>query len=137
MPRNDATMRIVLALSIFLSGAAAHAEPMTAEEFEQYTTGKTLFFGENGQAYGAEQYLKNRRVFWSFLDGECKEGRWYPEDENICFVYEDGDGPQCWTFTRSPSGLIAQYQGDPAEQELYEAQDLNEEMLCLGPEIGV
>ena len=110
---------------------------MTAAEFEAYTTGKTLFFGRSGQAYGAEEYLENRRVRWSFLDGRCKDGRWYEDAGDICFVYDDDPEPQCWEFERAPSGLIARFQGLSSSPDVYEAQDLDEEMLCLGPEIGV
>lgn len=115
------------------------AEPvMSPQAFEAYTTGKTLFYGRRGQSYGAERYLPNRRVIWSFLDGECKDGSWFPEGDNICFVYDDNPtNPQCWTFTQGPSGLIAQFQSGAAGEPLYEAQDLNEEMVCMGPDTGV
>lgn len=111
--------------------------PMTAQEFDDYTRGKTLFYGENGVAYGAEEYLDNRRVIWSFLDGECKEGEWYEQADQICFVYEDNPDPQCWTFHKEGGRLIARFQNTPGTTELYEAGDLNEEMVCLGPRIGV
>lgn len=111
---------------------------MSAEAFDAYTRGKTLFYGSLGQTYGVERYLDNRRVIWSFLDGECKHGSWYEEDGQICFVYEDRpNDPQCWTFRETPSGLIAQFENDPGSTELYEAQDIGEEMLCYGPDVGV
>ena len=110
---------------------------LSAEEFDAYTAGKTLYFGQSGAPYGAEVYLDGRRVRWSFLDGDCKDGTWYPENEMICFVYEDNPDPQCWTFQLGPSGLIARFENNPSATELYEAQDIGEEMLCLGPKIGV
>ncbi|THH37386.1 hypothetical protein E4Z66_10785 [Aliishimia ponticola] len=113
------------------------AEPMSPAQFEAYVTGKTLFYGQQGRAYGAEIYLENRQVRWSFLDGECKDGHWYPVDEKICFVYEDRLDPQCWTFFLQSGGLSAKFEGNPDAPELYEAQDLGEEMLCLGPKVGV
>ena len=87
--------------------------------------------------YGVERYLSNRRVIWSFLDGDCKEGVWYEQGDQICFVYEDRSNPQCWVFSRSGGGLIAQFEGDPDSTELYEAEDINEEMICYGPDVGV
>ncbi|WP_300059291.1 hypothetical protein [uncultured Roseobacter sp.] len=111
--------------------------PMSAQEFDEYTRGKTLFYGENGVAYGAEEYLDNRRVIWSFLDGECKSGTWYEQADQICFVYEDNPDPQCWTFHKEEGRLIARFQNAPGATELYEAGDLNEEMICLGPDVGV
>ena len=79
----------------------------------------------------------HRRVQWSFLDGQCKEGFWYEENELICFIYEDNPDPQCWSFTRGPRGLIARFEDRADATELYEAEDIGEEMLCLGPEVGV
>ncbi len=133
------SLRLCLALILSLASALpALARDMTAEEFESYTTGKTLFFGRSGAPYGAERYLPNRRVIWSFLDGECKHGTWYAEGNDICFIYEDApDSPQCWRFQRGPRGLVALFQDNTPGQPLYEAQDLGEEMICLGPEVGV
>lgn len=131
-------MRHVAPLLTFLCLCApALADPMSAADFEAYVTGKTLYYGQSGQAYGAEIYHENRRVTWSFLDGECKEGLWYDEGDNICFVYEDRPDAQCWTFERGAGGLIARFENDPSSETLYEAQDLDEELICLGPKIGV
>ena len=127
----------ILLLTALLIAPVAQAETMSAAEFDAYTKGKTLFFGRGGVTYGAETYLDNRRVRWSFLDGVCKEGRWYEEAGEICFVYEDRSDPQCWSFEKGPTGLIAQFENNPESVDLYEAQDSDDEMICLGPEIGV
>lgn len=126
----------ILAASIALIPPAALAA-MGADEFDAFTRGKTFIYTESGQAYGAEEYLENRRVRWSFLDGQCKEGEWYPSGEQICFVYDDDPGPQCWTFRRQGAGLSAVFAGDPEGDALYGAHDAGEPMMCLGPEIGV
>lgn len=110
---------------------------MSGAEFEAYATGKTLYYGALGQAYGGEEYLENRQVRWSFLDGKCKDGYWYEAGELICFVYEDNSTPQCWSFTRSASGLIARFENNPEYDELYEVEQADEPLLCLGPEVGV
>ena len=131
-------MRILTVLLPFaIMATTVSAEPMTAAEFEAYVTGKTLFYGRSGAPYGAEIYHENRRVTWSFLDGECKEGYWYNEGSTICFVYEDRLDPQCWTFEKGPGGLSAQFENNPDSTALYEAQDIGEEMVCLGPKVGV
>ncbi|MEM6760986.1 MAG: hypothetical protein AAF601_16045 [Pseudomonadota bacterium] len=131
-------MRYALILCLLSLAPPALADSMSAAEFEAYVTGKTLFYGRNGRAYGAEIYREDRRVTWSFLDGECKDGYWYEAgDNNICFVYEDRPDPQCWSFERGPSGLIAKFENDPASTELYEANNSGEEMVCTGPKIGV
>jgi len=119
------------------SPAIAAQSPMTASEFEAYTTGKTLYFYSQGQAYGVEEYREDRQVTWSFLDGRCKEGVWYPQGDQICFVYEDNTSPQCWTFYREGGGLRALFEGRESGTELYEAGEADEPMLCLGPDVGV
>ncbi|WP_367117638.1 hypothetical protein [uncultured Roseovarius sp.] len=111
---------------------------MTAEEFEAYTTGKTFYYGNGGAPYGAEEYLSGRYVRWSFLDGDCKEGRWFTDEGGlICFTYEDRPEPQCWSFLQGPNGLIARYENDPQATELYEVRQSDEPLECPGPKVGV
>ena len=127
---------IVLAL---FSSAAAAQDAMTAAEFEAYVSGKTLFYEADGRRYGVEEYLSDRRVRWAFLDGSgrCKDGYWYEVAGQICFVYEDNPGPQCWSFYESGRGLSAKFESEPDGRLLYEIENTNEEMLCLGPDVGV
>lgn len=110
---------------------------MTGAEFDVYTRGHTFYYGTNGEPYGGEEYLENRRVRWSFLDGNCQDGHWYEEDGMICFIYENRPEPQCWSFERSAGGLVARFGGPRAMAELYEVEKSDEPLLCLGPEIGV
>lgn len=125
-----------LVVALPLTPAAAETR-MSAGEFEAYVTGKTLYFSIGGVPYGVEEYHPGREVRWSFLGDDCKRGRWYPSEEQICFVYEDGTGPQCWTFFRDADGLRARFAGDPPNTDLYEAHTSDEPMQCVGPEIGV
>ena len=127
----------LLLLYIALVSPLAAQEPMSAEAFETYSQGKTLYFGYDGTAYGAEEYLENRRVRWSFMDGRCKDGKWYQDGELICFVYEDDINPQCWSFYRGSNGLIARFENDPDDTTLFEVERSDTPMICLGPEIGV
>ncbi|MGJ8625606.1 MAG: hypothetical protein ACSHXB_01490 [Sulfitobacter sp.] len=128
---------IAIALCALCALPAAAQDTMSAAEFDAYTRGKTLFYGRGGHAYGAEIYHENRRVQWSFLDGDCREGEWYEADGLICFVYENNPNPQCWSFVEGSRGLIARFENEPNTTELYEAQDQGQEMLCLGPKVGV
>ncbi|WP_170348303.1 MULTISPECIES: hypothetical protein [Ruegeria] len=130
-------LRYLVILLLLPAYSATAQSALSGADFDDYTRGKTLFYGFQGQVYGVERYLPNRRVIWSFLDGDCKHGVWYEKDAQICFIYEDRLDPQCWVFTRSGGGLIAQFEGDPEETELYEAEDVDEEMICYGPDVGV
>ncbi|MGI3170688.1 hypothetical protein ACRARG_16175 [Pseudooceanicola sp. C21-150M6] len=125
---------------LFCSGLPALArDAMTAEEFDSYSRGKTFYYGAMGQPYGVEEYFDGRRVRWSFLDGKCADGTWYESNGMICFEYEtDPDpGPQCWKFYHETGGLVAEFEGDPNQTVLYQVQDADEPMMCLGPEVGV
>lgn len=129
-------LRYIFALCLLATPALADPA-MSGAEFEAYATGKTLHYGYSGQPYGGEEYLEGRRVRWSFLDGKCKDGIWYEDAGNICFVYEDEPEPQCWSFEQRASGLVAKFQNNPDYEELYEVEHKNEPLLCLGPEVGV
>lgn len=135
-------MRLVsFLLALLLPTLGAQADtPITAEAFDAYTRGKTITYGFNGTAQGGEQYLEGRRVYWSLLDGRCKEGRWYEDTETpgqICFVYEDSTTPSCWQISLTPDGIKARLAHDPDGAPLMEIEQSNEPLLCLGPEVGV
>lgn len=127
----------VASLWLLFATAVSADTPMTAAEFEDYVLGRTLYFAADGEAYGVEEYLPGRRVRWSFLDGQCKDGLWYESAGLICFVYEDDGAPQCWSFFRSGTGISARFMNDPEQTELYEVENSDEPMLCLGPDVGV
>ncbi len=111
---------------------------MSAEEFEGYVTGQTLTFGFQGMAYGIEEFRPGRRVTWAFMGEECREGRWFDRDEQICFVYEDAPAVEhCWVFWRGEGGLNARFMGEGNGTELYEVQRSTRPLICPGPEVGV
>ena len=121
-------------LVVALPGWAA--EPaLSPEAFESHTTGKTLSYASPSGPFGAEHY-PDRRVRWSYLDGECLEGRWYPEGQQICFVYDGLSSPQCWSFYLRNGRLMAMFENDPASTTLYETAEMSEPLMCLGPKIG-
>ena len=119
--------------------APAEATPMSAEAFDSYTLGRTLSYVFQGTPYGIEQYLPNRRVRWTFIGRECQDGSWYEEAGNICFVYDNApDDAQCWRFFTEGDGLRAVFQGpDGPSTELYEAQQSEAPLVCMGPGVGV
>ncbi|KMK67975.1 hypothetical protein [Puniceibacterium sp. IMCC21224] len=132
-------MRFALTVlaTLALTSPATAQSVMSGSQFEAYVTGKTLYFGQNGASYGVEEYLPDRRVRWSFLDGQCKDGIWYEEADQICFVYDDNPAPQCWSFYREGTGLRAVFRNDQTATTLYEARQDDDPMLCYGPEVGV
>ncbi len=126
------------ALLTLLASPVTAQDAMTAAEFDAYTRGKTLTFGNAGQdAYGVEQYQDNQRVVWSFLDGECSNGVWYESKGSICFRYDFDPEPKCWQFFAEPDGLRAVFMNRPDSSVLYEAQDSQEPLICPGPNLGV
>lgn len=127
----------LVALSLPLAAVEPEPEPMTAAEFEAYSTGKTLYFATDGRVYGAEQYLSGRRVIWTFLDGACTEGFWYEARGMLCFEYRhDPDDPQCQRFYRTPAGVTVRFENDPAGTEYVELYQSREPLPCTGPEVG-
>ena len=130
---------VVLAAALGLAGpvlALEGAEPLSAEAFEAHSAGQTLTFGIDGIPYGIEQYLPGRRVIWAFIGEECREGRWFPVEDNICFEYDDEPGRwHCWTFFLGNEGLVARSEGFGA-RDLVEVQRSEEPMYCPGPDVG-
>lgn len=129
-------MRFLIALLLLATPSVA--EPMTGAEFEAYATGRTLDFAMNGEVYGTEQYLPNRRVRWAFRDGECLNGFWYEKrPREICFVYEGNIGEQCWHYSATETGMIAEFLGASDSPDVYVAGDNPDGLYCRGPDLGV
>jgi hypothetical protein len=131
-----------LSLAALLAAAAPavaleSGRPMTGAEFEAYTEGQTLTFGVDGVPYGIEQYLPGRRVLWSFIGEECREGTWFEAAPQICFVYDDEPARlHCWTFYDTGNGLRARFGDDPDGTELIEVLRSPAPMMCRGPMLG-
>ncbi|MFD1912234.1 hypothetical protein [Halodurantibacterium flavum] len=132
-------MRLVLAACLVAMPAALQAQaPMTGDEFDAYTQGRTLTFSSGGVPYGIEQYLPNREVIWAFVGQECRRGKWFDNGGQICFTYEKDGALQCWIFRETEEGLSAQFQdGTGAGTELVEVEQSSEPLSCPGPDVGV
>ena len=131
--------KLLAGLSFAVLALPATAQTlMSAPEFEAYVTGRTLTFGFDGTAYGIEEFRPGRRTTWAFMGEECREGRWFDRDEQICFIYDDEPAVEhCWVFWRGESGLNARFMGDEDGTELYEVQRSTRPLICPGPEVGV
>ena len=126
---------------VFLFAAfatAAQAEtPVTATEFESHVTGYTVTYQQFESAFGIEEYLPDRKVRWSVALNDCQYGSWYPEDDDICFVYEYDPNPACWTFWLRDGALVALSTSDAPGAELYEVERGQTPLPCPGPDVGV
>lgn len=132
-------MRLMFLVLLATTAASASAlAQMSGAEFDALTRGQTFYYGLSGDApYGAEEYLDDRRVRWSFLDGDCLDGSWYEDAGRICFVYDTRPEPQCWRFEHGSQGLVARFDGETTISDLYELRRSSEPLWCLGPKIGV
>jgi hypothetical protein len=108
---------------------------LSAAEFDAYSTGKTLFYAQEGAIWGAEHYMPNHQVMWAFAGNACEYGQWYEDQGAICFVYEGNPDPNCWYFYRGARGLIAEFLGGTGH--LSEVGQSNEPLDCAGPQVGV
>lgn len=131
-------MRLTLAALLLALATPGLAEtPMTAVEFESHVTGKTLTYQQFDSLFGIEEYLPDRKVRWSTAPNECQYGSWYPQGENICFVYEYDPTPACWTFWLRNGALVALSTDGVAGEELHEVQASDQGLPCPGPDVGV
>jgi hypothetical protein len=131
-------MRFCLLSVILLLAAPSLAEtPISAGEFEAHVTGKTVTYQQFDNLFGIEEYLDNRKVRWSTAPNECLYGSWYPQGEDICFVYEYDPTPACWTFWMKDGALVALSTTGLPGEELHEIHSSNQGLPCPGPEVGV
>ena len=131
-------MRLVLALllALLLASPASAQSLMTAEEFEAWSTGKTLDYAIDGIYWGSEQHLPGRLTRDADANGPCIEGRWFPKDDAICFVYDGVAGEHCWQFWRDGTEVWAEIH-DGAGALLAQVTLADEPLACQGPEVGV
>ena len=134
-----AAVSLCLAALAALVAGMARAEPtaLTGEAFDKAVTGRTFHYRAGLSSFGAEQYLPGRRVIWAFTGDDCEKGVWYPEGDDICFLYDGQDGPVCWSFLQTDTGLVARALGNPDLPVLIGRQTMPGALACLGPDVGV
>lgn len=95
-------------LLILMSASALAAEtPMTVQEFETWSTGKTLTYSANGEVWGSETHLAGRATLDDGDGDICRRGQWQPQGDAICFTYEADPGRYCWRFFRDGDTVVA------------------------------
>lgn len=89
--------------------AGAEDQPITPQEFQDYSEGWTLYFERDGRLFGSETFEPGGKTRWRYSDGSCVDGHWRPHGAQICFRYdsEQEDEILCWRMLRDGEGLIA------------------------------
>ena len=132
-------MKQLVALIIMFAGAAP-AQTLNGKEFDSLSLGSTMHFTAYGAFYGSEQFFLGQRTVWRADDGRCVNGKWTYEAPAICFVYDDGSGPYCWTIEGNAEQLTVtstrNEEGEPPLVLSLSGQDKSE-ILCTGPLFGV
>ncbi|MEM8554653.1 MAG: hypothetical protein AAGF71_07465 [Pseudomonadota bacterium] len=128
-----------LGLSLICIASAGHAAEdalLTGDRFGAYVSGSTVTFAHNDQVYGMEQYMPGNHVIWRRLGGDCQEGTWFAQGDEICFDYGEGVPLQCWQFYQTATGLRARSMNDASGMWLYEVMRTDEPMQCPAPYLG-
>lgn len=124
------------ALWVFALATAAGAEtPMTAAEFEAWSTGRTLDYQVDGALWGSETHMANRATLDADVGGACRSGHWYPQGDAICFVYDLSPGPYCWRFLRDGDQVRAEFVGEAFADRI--TVTLSDAPIRCAPEVGV
>ena len=125
---------------ILLFALPAHAETrLSPETFERLSEGRTLYFTQRGELFGAEEYHENRQVVWRFVGGQCVRGFWWAEEgDRICFNYRGSDLVQCWGFFEDEAGFFARSEtAEDSSGDLRVAEATDQPLPCEGPDAGV
>ena len=132
-------MKLLIAALLMLATAPS-AEILTGKQFDALTRDTTMHFSADGQYFGSEQFFSGRRTVWRAEDGRCVNGKWDYQAPAICFIYDDGSGPFCWTVEKqgrevTVTSTNAVEDSPPLALELT-SQD-TQPILCTGPLFGV
>lgn len=129
-------MAIALAAAVLCTAPALAETPMTAEEFDAFSLGKTLDYSIDGQLYGSEMHLPGHRTRDADVGKACHDGTWFAEGDQICFMYGADPKHYCWRFWRQGDGLLAQPSGSP-DATPSDVTIATTSLTCPGPEVGV
>jgi len=133
-------MKYIALVAVLAANMASGQQVLTGKEFDDLSRGTTMYFTENGRFFGAEQFLSGRRTVWRAADGTCVNGTWTETNGDICFFYDNGDGPHCWTIADTGEGLTVtstkNTAGYPPLTLELSGQDTTP-ILCTGPLFGV
>ncbi len=131
MNANPLKLFVWALLSFALNSTANAQSLLSGDDFDAYTAGKTFLFGRKDQGgYGAEQYLTDRKILWSNLDGTCDTGSWFDNNGQTCFFYEHSPYFQCWNFYLKDGELTAEFLGVTSGSPFYTVTETTEDLTC-------
>jgi hypothetical protein len=128
-------MHLGIPVLILFACPALAETPMTAAEFEAWSTGKTLTYSISGSLWGSEAHQAGRSTMNETDDGTCEPGRWFPRGDDICFAYQTAPGPYCWRFLRDGDQVLA-HDADDDTSPLFSVTVSDAPLSCL-PAVGV
>ncbi|MCU0827250.1 MAG: hypothetical protein MUE52_07545 [Tabrizicola sp.] len=131
-------LKVAFAVATLACALPAFARtPLTGDAFEAFVTGTTITYQQYDFIFGTEEYLEGRKVRWTVAPNQCLYGSWYPEGDDICFVYEDDPTPHCWTFWMEGEALMALSTNGVPGEELTAVDRTTNGLSCPGPDVGV
>jgi len=80
-------------------------------------------------------HLANRATIDADEGGVCRSGNWYPQGDDICFVYEFSPGPFCWRFLKEGDQVRAEFVGEAFADQI--TVTLSDAPIPCTPEVGV
>lgn len=125
----------LLSLLLLAAPALAGETQMTPEDFEAWSTGKTLTYSVSGSLWGSEAHLSGRETLNETDDGTCEPGRWFADGDDICFAYQTAPGPYCWRFLRDGDQVLAVYADDDTSPRF--VVTASDAPLSCSPGVGV
>ena len=124
------------ALALILLASAAHAQPMTPEDFERFATGRTLDYAVDGEILGSEAYFPGRQVRDADTGGPCRDGHWDADGPAVCFVYEGSSMRHCWLYWREGEQVFAKPVLSAPEEPAQTVTPAAAPLSCA-PQVGV
>lgn len=132
-------MRATFLVPALLAGALAALpagattdRPLTAEEFDALTRGRTLDTSTGLGIYGVETFLSGRRVIWKDAE-KCVQGTWRPSGQDICFDYDGADGPVCWQYFDRGEAIEGWFSGEgPTSEPIFLTESAEGPVSCGG-----
>lgn len=130
-------MRLWVAISVGIALPAQGETLMNPQDFEAWSTGRTLDYFDGLTYWGSEQHLPGRKTVDADDQGLCQNGVWFAQGDAICFVYEMSLGTHCWHFWREDDQVTARNVDSASEVAPYEVTLSEDPVSCMGPEVGV